>query len=122
MRLLCPFCQKAITIADSEAGKYVPCPECAKQFAAPQLYTPAPAPLPELAATRVAPAPQLPPTPAPGPPAVPETYVHDRPAVAAPDLPVMPAPDLEMSGYGRMASLPIDPRVIRFIPAGAIFL
>jgi hypothetical protein len=122
MRLLCPFCQKPIVIADSEAGKYVPCPECAKQFAAPQLYTPAPAPLPELASTRIAPAEPPPPTPPAVPAPVPETYVADRPAGATGELPYLPAPDREMSGYDRMASLPLDPRVIRFIPAAAIFL
>ncbi|HEX3148951.1 MAG TPA: hypothetical protein VHR66_12790 [Gemmataceae bacterium] len=121
MRLLCPFCQKPITIADSEAGNYVPCPECQKQFAAPQLYTPAPAPLPELAPTRIAPAeppPLTPPTPAP----VPETYFKETPTTSTTDLPHLPPPDREMSGYEHMASVPLDPRVIRIIPAAAIFL
>ena len=53
------------------------------------------------------------------PPPVPETYVSDREPA---DLPHLPPPDRELSGYGRMKSFPLDPRVIRFIPAGAIFL
>jgi hypothetical protein len=115
MRLLCPYCQKAITVPDSEAGKEVNCPECRERFAAPQLYTPAPPP-PE-------PAPAEPP-PAPSPAPVPETYLSDRPPAEtpAPRLPDLPAPDRELSGFARMASVPLDPTVIRWIPAGALFV
>jgi hypothetical protein len=118
MRLLCPFCQKAITMPDSEAGKAVHCPECGQQFAAPQLYTPAPAPLPPtVAASPVATQMQF------NPPPVPETYVHEQPPEPAPaELPEVPKPDRELSGFGRMRSVPLDPRVIRWLPAGALFL
>lgn len=110
MRLLCPFCQKAITVPDTEAGKPVDCPECGQEFAAPQLYTPAPAPLP---ADKLA-------QPAP----VPETYVSDRPDRVPPvvELPDMAAPDRELSGYHRMRSVSLDPRVMRWVPAVALFL
>ena len=40
MRLLCPFCQRAITVPDADAGKAVPCPLCGQTFAAPELYAP----------------------------------------------------------------------------------
>ena len=50
---------------------------------------------------------------------VPET---SNAASRAPDLGHLPAPDREMSGYGRMASVPLDPRVIRWIPAVALFV
>ena len=119
MRLLCPFCQQSIVVPDSEAGKAVNCPECGQQFAAPQLYTPAPTPMSE----------SLPRVdksngPAPVPKPVPETYVGERPGADLPelDLPEVPRPDREMSGYDRMASFPIAPRVVRWIPAGALFL
>jgi hypothetical protein len=119
MRLLCPFCQKAIGVPDTEAGNAVHCPECGQQFVAPQLYTPAPAALSETADLGVRPAG---PTPVPRP--VPETYVHNGPATELPevDLPHVPRPDREMSGYARMASIPLEPRVIQWIPAGALFL
>ena len=39
MRLLCPFCQKPISVPDSEAGKRVACPECQEHFIAPLLAT-----------------------------------------------------------------------------------
>jgi hypothetical protein len=112
MRLLCPFCQKAITVPDSEAGKPVDCPECGQKFAAPQLYTPAPTPGP---APADKPGGALP---------VPETYVSgrkDRPAQVT-ELPDLPAPDRELSGYDRMWSFPIDPRVVRWIPPAALTL
>jgi len=119
MRLLCPFCQKAITVPDTEAGKAVHCPECGEQFAAPQLYTPGPAPLSEL--------PPLPPekrdgSPVPAP--VSETYVSGRPPTNLGDLDLadVPAPDRELSGYSHIASLPLEPQVLRWIPAGALFL
>jgi hypothetical protein len=113
MRLLCPFCQKAIAVPDSDAGKAVHCPECGQQFAAPQLFTPAPTPMPE-------PIPfEKPATP----PAVPETYVHDQPTATKPlELPEVPKPDRELSGFAHMSSFPLEPRVIRWIPAGALFL
>lgn len=118
MRLLCPYCQKAITVPDSEAGKAVNCPECNQQFAAPQLYTPAPAPS--------APAAQPPASHSPVPAPVPETYVTEGSEpwspTEPPALPHLPAPDREMSGYRRMLSLPLEPQVIRWIPAGALFL
>jgi hypothetical protein len=108
MRLLCPFCQKPITVADSEAGKAVNCPECGQQFAAPQLFTPSAAAAPASSAP---------------PPPVPETYTPDpRDRMVATDLPDLPAPDREMSGFQRMASLPLDPRVIRWVPAAALTL
>jgi predicted Zn finger-like uncharacterized protein len=114
MRLLCPYCQKAITVSDSEAGKAVNCPECNQQFAAPQLYTPAPAPA-------------VPPPPAaPVPPPVPETYVKESadvvPPLEPPKLPEMPPPDRELSGFAHILSAPLEPHVIRWIPAGALFL
>jgi hypothetical protein len=40
MRLLCPLCQKVISIPDNEAGKAVNCPECKKVFQAPSLFVP----------------------------------------------------------------------------------
>ena len=109
MRLLCPFCQKTISVPDSEAGRAVNCPECGQQFAAPQLYTPSPATLETVSSAK----------PAPVPPAVPETYLV--PSTAASDLnPV--SLDRGMFGYAHSGSIPLDPRVIRFIPAAALTL
>jgi hypothetical protein len=120
MRLLCPFCQKAITVPDSEAGKAVNCPECGQQFAAPQLYTPA---------TSTAPPPAPPAAPVEPPESATPTPVHET-YVTPPDLghthatepPDLPAMERELSGYGRMLSLPLDAKWIRWLPAAAFFL
>jgi hypothetical protein len=114
MRLLCPFCQKAISVPDSEAGKAVNCPECAQQFAAPQIYTPSPAPmLPPVESRLTAPAADI----APG-----ELKPDWGSAPAPPQLPELPQPDRELSGFARMVSVSLDVKVIRWIPAGALFL
>jgi len=115
MRLLCPYCQKPITVADSEAGKTVNCPECREQFAAPQLFTPPPTPY------------EAPGRPAwaPSPPPMPETHREpaDRPEpMESRDLPELPTPDRELSGYRKMYSIPMRADVIRWIPPGAMTL
>lgn len=109
MRLLCPFCQKAISVPDSEAGRAVNCPECGQQFAAPQLYTPSPAAFETVSSAKAAPV----------PPPVHETYVT-APTAASDLKPV--SLDRGMFGYAHMRSIPLDPRVIRFIPAAALTL
>src|SRR5262245_8204430 len=116
MRLLCPFCQKPITVPDSEAGKTVNCPECREQFAAPQLFTPPPQPAYE---------PPGRPAWAPAPPATTDTPREpvDRPqTIESRVLPEMPRPDQELSGYHKMVSLPMRPNIIRWIPPGAMTL
>ena len=40
MRVICPNCQKTITLADSLAGQSTTCPECAKTLTAPTLMAP----------------------------------------------------------------------------------
>ena len=115
MRLLCPYCQKPITVADSEAGKTVNCPECREQFAAPQLFTPPPTPY------------EAPGRPgwAPSPPPMPETHreAPERPEpMESRDLPELPTPDRELSGYRKIRSVPMKPEVIRWIPPAAMTL
>ena len=39
MRLICPNCQKPVTVPDSDAGKSTKCPECGQSFPAPELYS-----------------------------------------------------------------------------------
>lgn len=120
MRLLCPFCQKAITVPDSESGKAVNCPECNQQFAAPLLTTPSPA----AASPPPPPPPPLPPSPPSSAP-VHETYVASEPSGwqgQSEGLPSLPQADREMSGFGRMVSVPLEGKIIRWIPAAALFL
>lgn len=132
MRLLCPFCQQSLTLPDSDAGKAVNCMYCGQQFPAPQLYSSA-SPDP---ASESPPAPQAPVQPGaawnPPPSPVVETPVSEKPspekavpppppAVEGRDLPTLPPPDREMSGFGHLTSLPIEPAVIRWIAPAALF-
>jgi hypothetical protein len=82
MNLLCPNCQKRLTVPEQYAGQLMKCPLCAGTFNVPGL-PPAPAPSPE---------PSLPPAPAPAPAATtpPETYGLQP--EAAPPVPPPPAP------------------------------
>src|SRR5262245_42985773 len=120
MRLLCPFCQKAITVQDSEAGKAVNCPECGQQFAAPQPY--APVVSGGDASMTSAPPVQPPPPSEMFPPAGSYARDRDRLIPAPPELPTLPQPDVEMSGYSRMKSLALDPKILRWVPPGALTL
>lgn len=111
MRLLCPHCTQAITIADSEAGKEIDCPLCKQRFAAPQLFAP-PAPY------AVAPAPVVEPKPAVAmPPVVPEV-AQTSPApesTAAPKPPATP-------GSRRSCWLTVCPNVLAWIAPAALLV
>jgi hypothetical protein len=51
MRQICPNCQQSVNMAESDAGKTVPCPACQQPFAIPALFTPTvftPPPVPAL--------------------------------------------------------------------------
>jgi hypothetical protein len=117
MRLLCPFCQKAITVPDTEAGKAVRCPECSQQFAAPQLYSPT-ASSPDLSMTP--PPPQAPPPSELFTPSTP--YERDRLVPVPPELPQLPAADMELSGYKHLKSIVLDPKWLRWVPPVAVTL
>jgi hypothetical protein len=115
MRLLCPFCQKPITVPDSEAGKTVNCPECREQFAAPQLFTPAPTAYEQ---------PQRPAW-APTTPPVPETYVSREPAAEPTEIrtpPGLPSRGLNLSDFRKVVSVPLKPEVVRWITPAAVTL
>lgn len=118
MELLCPNCQKRLTIPDQYAGKRLKCPLCAGEFEAPAtpgappiLPTPAhvpppPAPAPrggfDLEPTPHAPPPVLSPAPAsnipmeptapPPPPVPPGDYRHIFTVNANPDIVPLIAP------------------------------
>jgi hypothetical protein len=100
MNLLCPNCQKMLTVLEEYAGQMMKCPLCSGTFTVPGLPASVPA-----GAAPAAPAP-APPPPAPPAPSHPDTYAMrsdgDFPAPAAPPLlapdhaappMVLPAPD-----------------------------
>jgi hypothetical protein len=120
MNLLCPHCQKMVTVPDEYAGQLMKCPLCANTFPAPALAVPpgagpvaasAPPASPRAGGSGPAAAPRGENTfrfasareAQPGPP--PQEPAREFPAAAA------PAP----AGYQRTATIWISPRVAPWI-------
>lgn len=84
MRVICPHCQKSVTLPDSVADQATPCPACSQMFTAPVLLT----------------APETPPIEPPkAEPAKPETYgvapAPERPTIAPPTASPVPAGEVK---------------------------
>ena len=136
MNLLCPNCQKMLTVPEQFAGMLMKCPLCEKTFNVPGLPAPAPVAPPP-------PTPVVPPAPA-------ETYGLQQEA-AAPPAPMSPpssgsAPGLlsELSkavaehtppadtppaptstlhaGYQKMYAICFSPRILQWVAAAAVVL
>ena len=136
MNLLCPNCQKPLSVAEQYAGQPMRCPLCAGTFtvpALPQTPPPPPSPPPAPAETYgfkdpVAPPPHPPElnfestAPAPKPPASfaaaspsgpPPTYTDEQPT-----FPAAPTPE----GYHRKYTIWFSPRVLQYVAPVAVFL
>src|SRR5262245_42900934 len=143
MELLCPTCQRKLTIPDQYAGQLMKCPLCQATFTAPALPpTPAPAfvapptspaPPPPFMAPPMTPAPPPPGPPAPVSEQVPDSAPwHDAPLVSEPlpelqpmepPRPRKPPPEPKPPGeYTVFWSVYVSPLVLQFIPAPAMFL
>jgi hypothetical protein len=128
MRLICPNCQQAVTIPDSDAGKTVTCPNCAHAFPAPQLYStpayepsvplpPPPAPsytpaLPLAVKTEPATAPTTSANGSAAPPPPPTT----TPAADTPAHPVTP------EGYAHLRSVALSRKVCEWLVPACLTL
>src|SRR5947209_7552603 len=108
MNLLCPNCQKPLTVPEQYAGQPMRCPLCQGTFTVPA----PPAPPPPLDFG-------LPPGPssvtgAPPPPSgPPPTYTEDHPS-----FPAAPTPE----GYQRKYTVWFSPRVLQYVAPVALFL
>ena len=95
MELLCPHCQKQLSIADEHAGKLLKCPACTGMFTAPSLPSPPPPSSPppsHWSAGGNGAAGASPPMPGPA------TFkLSDPPTQAANDAPPPPPPPLVVS-------------------------
>src|SRR5262245_37943092 len=123
MRLICPSCQKPVTVPDADAGKSTMCPECGHNFPAPELYSMAPVEMPSHL-----PPPPPPALPAPPPPELPRPRNEPLPAPATspPGLPASspeaPPPmsesraDLSTPEGARVRWLTISLRGIQWLP------
>ena len=111
MRQICPNCQQSVTIADSDAGKTVPCPSCQQPFAIPAPFTPTifePPPL--------APPPVTPPAPVTTP--VSTTAATPEPTATTPsETPssTSPSDQTPPKGYARLCSIPLNKTVCHWL-------
>jgi hypothetical protein len=105
MNLLCPNCQKMLTVPEQYAGQLMKCPLCAGTFTVPA----------------------LPSAPAAPPPPVPDVHTHqpEPPSLTEP-VDVMPEPHdggAELpAGYRKTCTLTFSPKWLMWIPLGAVVL
>jgi hypothetical protein len=110
MEILCPNCQKKLTIPEQYAGQMMRCPMCSGTFTAPAL-PPTPS-LPSAEAYAVQPPPPPPPPEAPG------TAAADVGTTPAGSVPSGPVPTEHTGRF----SVWISPQVTQYIPAVLLFL
>lgn len=129
MNILCPNCQKPISVDERYAGQLVKCPLCNGTFTVPLLPDSPPAPRPAAAApdTQHIPPHQegygLAPEPPPPPPVSTQTIVSPPPATdtprrTAPPPPPSPPP----AGYAHVRTLRLSPEVMPWIAPAALLL
>jgi hypothetical protein len=130
MNLLCPNCQKMLTIQDQYAGQLMKCPLCTNTFTAPSLpgaTPPNPPPAPAVGSGPAAPAPTSPkedvfsfaPTPSP-PPATEPSPPKSEPPPPKPQETT--APVSVPAEYRHTATIWISPRVVPWVAPVALML
>lgn len=128
MNLLCPNCQKMLTVPEEFAGQLMKCPLCSGTFTVPGLPgaapppPPPPPPEPDYYSIRHEPTPPSPPPLPPAPdfeltPPLPSTATTTKPS-AAPAPPVSPPPE----GYQHSAAMWLSPRVLPWIAPACLLL
>jgi hypothetical protein len=123
MNLLCPNCQKMLTVPEEFAGQLMKCPMCNGTFTVPGLPGAAPPPPsaagPDVYSMRPEPPPPvLPPPPSlPEPPPPSSLTTAPKPPAPAPSLSSLPT-----EGYQRTATLWFSPRVLAWIPPVCLLL
>ncbi len=135
MDFICPNCTKMISVPDQYAGQTMKCPLCQQTFQSPSLpssapvaaapLSPAPEPHEEEEVYKFSPEPPLPAPPAFKPPSAPPPTPHaepPRPQPKASTPPPPPSPPPSTAGYARKFSIQLNPQVLPWIPAVALFL
>jgi hypothetical protein len=113
MEILCPNCQRKLTIQEQYAGQQMKCPLCAGMFTAPALpATPGIPPAPSAA-------PVTPPAPSPTAGA-PAPVSAPGPAAFEPAAPPPPSEPVPTEHTGRI-SIWISPRYTQFVPVVLLF-
>jgi hypothetical protein len=116
MNLLCPNCQKMLTVPEQFAGQLMKCPLCNGTFTVPSLPAAAPPPPPpEVFGVK-----DNEPAALPSASLTPPSTTATTTAPSAPPPP--PPPPLPPGEYTHKSSIWFSPKVIQFIPAAALVL
>jgi hypothetical protein len=112
MNLLCPNCQKMLTVPEQYAGQLMKCPLCAGTFTVPALpgapnLEPPPPPLPPTGPATVEPMPSAP--------------AGAEPGAAAAGLGTVPTPT-PTGDYTKTCAMYFSPRVLPWVVAGSVVL
>jgi hypothetical protein len=129
MLLLCPNCQKQLTVPDEFAGQLMKCPLCSGTFTVPGLPGAAPppsAPDPEVFSIRHDPAPPPPPA-APPQTQMPDFDISPPSTATTTSKPPAPSPGPSLSplppeGYQRTLTLWFSPKVLPWIAPVCLLL
>jgi hypothetical protein len=133
MNLLCPNCQKMLTVPEQYAGQLMKCPLCAGTFTVPTLPPIPSAPEPVPAPPPPPPSPPVdtyglrqettPPMPVPPPSFQPEPVpTTSAPASVAPPRPSMPGPSAPPAGYTKSCSVSFCPTTLQWVAPACILL
>ncbi|HEY7327510.1 MAG TPA: hypothetical protein VH592_07720 [Gemmataceae bacterium] len=121
MNLLCPNCQKQVTISDDFAGQLMNCPLCGGLFTVPGLpgaaQLPPPAPVQGTDVYSIRPEPSPPPPP---PPQI-STVLPPSPEPAAPQTPSL-KPSLGLQDYQMTLAASLSPGVLPWIAPACLIL
>jgi hypothetical protein len=114
MNLLCPNCQKMLTVPEEFAGQLMKCPLCSGTFTVPGLPGAAPPPEPDVFSVRQEPTPPQPPAP--------DFELSPPPSPITTKPTTTPAPSLSPEGYQHTAAVWLSPRVLPWIAPACLLL
>jgi hypothetical protein len=115
MNLLCPNCQKMLTVPEEFAGQAMKCPLCSSTFTVPGLPGAAPPPPPSAAPETDVYSIRHEPSSPPPPPPMSFLPSPPPPPAAAATLPPTPKPSLAREDYQRGLSGSLNPQVLPWI-------
>jgi hypothetical protein len=134
MELLCPNCQKKLTVPEQYAGQMMRCPLCQGTFTVPTLpsavpaaespepfgsFSPPPSPKAETYSVAAEPAPHA----APLPPISKETPSAASAVSTPPSTPAAPLPPSPPSGgYSNIRAFSVNPQVVPWLAPGGLVL
>ncbi|HTU16605.1 MAG TPA: hypothetical protein VMG10_00970 [Gemmataceae bacterium] len=122
MNLLCPNCQKMLTVAEEFAGQLMKCPLCSGTFTVPGLPGAAPPPAappqPEQNIYTI----RQEPVPPPSPPAPPLSHLEPPPSTGTTTKPTPPKPSLPPEDYQHTYTAWLNPKVLPWIAPACLLL